>query len=221
MRLGILIPYYNNHPECENRFKKLMKTLEKQLFLAYNVSWFDCLDVGQEQSNIELTVFEDGQYSEWLYKYVRDNIYVISSLKNDGVAITRNCLLLSASDDYDYIMFLDSDDMIDCDFIRKMYEMAGTNEYDMIISKFIMNKKEIIYNKRSNVAGICLRTEFIKGLSFNVEYNISEDALFIEEVYKRNPRIGKIDSNYYYNYGANPNSLMMRFERSELNLMKE
>lgn len=204
MKLGILIPYYNNHPECENRFKKLMKTLEKQ--------------VG---GNIELIIWEDGQTSEWLYNYQNDNIDIVSSCVNSGVAYTRNCLLLLAGNDFDYIMFLDSDDMIDCDFIRKMYEMASTNKYDMIISKFIMNKKEIIYEKRSNVAGICLRTEFIKGLSFNVDYNISEDALFISDVYKRNPRIGKIDSNYYYNYGANPGSLMMRFERSELNLMKE
>lgn len=199
MRLGILIPYYNNHPECENRFRKLMKTITKQV-----------------NDNIQVRVYEDGGYSNWLSLY---NINVEYSLINKGVAYARNILILNNT--FDYIMFLDSDDMIDCDFIRKMYEMAGTNEYDMIISKFIMNKKEIIYDKRSNVAGICLRCEFIKGLTFNEDYNISEDALFIEEVYKRNPRIGKIDSNYYYNYGANPDSLMMRFERSELNLMKE
>lgn len=204
MKLGILIPYYKNNEACEVYFKKLMRTLEKQ--------------VGE---NIYLDIWEDGQKSEWLYGYESNNINIVSSCVNSGVAYTRNCLLLAAGDDYDYIMFLDSDDMIDCDFIKKMYEAAETNNYDMIISKFIMNKKEIIYDKRSNVAGICLRTEFIKELSFNTDYNISEDALFIEEVYKRNPRIGKIDSNYYYNYGANPDSLMMRFERSELNLMKE
>ena len=202
MRLGILIPYYNNHPECENRFRKLMKTIVKQL-----------------DYTIVLRVYEDGGNSKWLSLYSQYNIWVEGSIINRGVAFARNTLILDNT--FDYIMFLDSDDMIDCDFIRKMYEMAETNNYDMIISKFIMNKKEIIYDKRSNVAGICLRTEFIKGLTFNEDYNISEDALFIEEVYKRNPRIGKIDSNYYYNYGINPNSLMMRFERSELNLMKE
>lgn len=210
MRLGILIPYYNNHPECENRFRKLMKTINKQM------NW-----------DIFTFIYEDGQRSNWLrdyedFDYKPTHIWISSNYENKGIAYARNYLLESVlGSDVDYIMFLDSDDMIDCDFIRKMYEAAETNEYDMIISKFIMNKKEIIYDKRSNVAGICLRTEFIKGLTFNEDYNISEDALFISDVYKRNPRIGKIDSNYYYNYGANPDSLMMRFERSELNLMKE
>lgn len=204
MKLGILIPYYNNSPECEVAFKKLMTTLGKQ--------------VG---GNIYLNIWEDGQKSEWLYNYESNNIDITSSCVNSGVAYTRNCLLLAAGNDYDYIMFLDSDDMIDCDFISKMYTEVSTGNYDMIISRFIMDKKEMIYPVRCNVAGICLRTEFIKDLSFDVDYNISEDTLFIQEVYKRNPKIGNIDSNYYYNYGINPNSLMMRFERSELKLMKE
>lgn len=208
MKLGIAIPYYKNSEECEVAFKKLLTTLDKQI-----------------RNNIYLFIYEDGQESEWLIqRYLYSNqVIVYGDELNMGIAKARNELLdtLIKYQECDWIMFLDSDDMIDCDFIRKMYEVAETASYDMIISRFIMNKKEIIYDKRSNVAGICLRTEFIKGLTFNEDYNISEDALFIEEVYKRNPRIGKIDSNYYYNYGVNPNSLMMRFERSELNLMKE
>ena len=203
MKLGILIPYYKNSEACEVYFKKLMKTLETQ--------------VG---GNIYLDIWEDGQTSKWLYNYQNDNIDITSSCVNSGVAYTRNCLLLAVGNDYDYIMFLDSDDMVDCDFISKMYTEACTGNYDMIVSRFIMNKKEINYVQRSNVAGICLRAEFIKGLNFNVDYNISEDTLFIQEVYKRNPRITMIDSNYYYNYGINPNSLMMRYERSEIGIKK-
>ena len=207
MKLAILIPYYKNSEECELTFKKLMKTLDKQI-----------------GGNITLIIYEDGQYSEWLnyYDVSYDNICCYSELRNNGISYSRNyCLELSRYNKFEYIMFLDSDDMIDCDFISKMYEAASSGNYDMITSRLIMNKKELIQPKRSNVAGICLRTEFIKGLSFNEEYNISEDTLFIDEVYKRNPRIGNIDSNYYYNYGINPNSLMKRFERSEIGLMRE
>lgn len=203
MTLGILIPYYKNSESCEIQFKKLMKTLEKQ--------------VG---GNIYLNIWEDGQKSEWLYNYESNNIDIASSCVNSGVAYTRNCLLLLAGNDYDYIMFLDSDDMIDCDFISKMYTEASTGNYDMIVSRFIMNKKEMFYPKRCNVAGICLRTEFIKDLVFDEDYNISEDTLFINKVYERNPRIGEVDSNYYYNYGINENSLMKRFERSEIKLKR-
>lgn len=203
MKLGILIPYYKNSEACEVYFKKLMKTLEKQ--------------VG---GLIYLLIIEDGQCSNWLYQYRNIHIKVLSNEVNLGVAITRNALLEWAGDLFDYIMFIDSDDMIDCDFISKMYEAASSGNYDMITSRFIYNKKEMFYPKRCNVAGICLRTEFIKGITFNEDYNISEDTIFINEVYDRNPRIGNIDSNYYYNYGVNENSLMMRFERSEIGLKR-
>ena len=206
MRLGILIPYYKNTEECEWAFKKLMKMLEKQI-----------------GGNIFVYIYEDGQESLWLhtnYYIFNYNICVWGEEINNGIAYARNYLLYSALD-LDFIMFLDSDDMIDCDFVRKMYEALSTGEYDMIISRFLVNKKETNYKKRSNVAGICLKTDFIKGLSFDERYNISEDSLFIEEVYKRNPRIGIIDSNYYYNFGINPDSLMKRYERSEIKLMKE
>ena len=203
MKLGIGIPYYKNSPECEIAFKKLMKTLEPQI-----------------GGNIYLYIYEDGQKSKWLKNY---NTCIIGRLTNHGIAVARNELLkwMIKIGECDYILFLDSDDMVDCDFISKMYTEACTSKADMIISRFIMNKKEVRYPQRSNVAGICLKAEFIKGLKFNEDYNISEDTLFIQEVYKREPLIYMINSNYYYNYGINPNSLMMRYERSEIGLKKE
>lgn len=201
MKLGILIPYYKNSEACEGYFKKLMKTLLRQT-----------------GGNIFLFIYEDGQVSKWIYDYGHVSMF---DIVNHGVAYSRNYLLNTAIiHEMDYIMFIDSDDMIDCDFVSKMYEAASTGNYDMITSRFIYNKKEMFYPKRCNVAGICLRTEFIEGLSFDTDYNISEDTLFINEVYDRNPRIANIDSNYYYNYGVNENSLMMRFERSEIGLKK-
>ena len=202
MNLAILIPYYKNSEECEVAFKKLIKTLVKQ--------------TGE---NIFVFIYEDGQISKWIYNYGYVSMFDII---NHGISYSRNYLLDTARiQNMKYIMFLDSDDMIDCDFISKMYTEACTSNADMIVSRFIMNKKEISYPQRSNVAGICLKTDFIKGLKFNEDYNISEDTLFIQEVYKRNPKISMIDSNYYYNYGINPNSLMMRYERSEIGLKKE
>ena len=202
MKLAILIPYYKNSEECEIYFKKLMKTLEKQ--------------VG---GNIILIICEDGQWSDWIKGFVFAN--VMHHATNKGVSKTRNDLLETAIiNNMDYIMFLDFDDMIDCDFIRKMYE-ACEKGYDMIISDFKYKGKIVQYDKRSNVSGICLRMDFIKGLSFNEDVIISEDSEFINNVYDRNPKIYKIDSVYHYNYGVNPNSLMMRFERNEIGIYKE
>lgn len=199
--LGIGIPYYKNSPECEVRFKKLMTTLYKQY-----------PDRGY------ILVYEDGQKSDWLSNY---NIGYGSSLINRGVSYARNFILDVLKYQVDYILFIDSDDMIDCDFIPKMEEACKTGNYDMIISPFYMNGVEQQYITRSNVAGIALRVDFIKDLVFDERYLISEDTIFINKVYERNPRIGTINSNYYYNYGANPNSLMMKYARSEIGLKKK
>lgn len=204
MTLGIGIPYYKNSEECEIAFKKLMVTLKSQ--------------VG---GNIKLFIYEDGQVSSWLYHY--SNIAkIVSSNINKGIAYARNYILnyLINIEKVDYILYLDSDDMIDCDYVSKNYAAMCKGEYNMIISRFIMNKKEIGYPTRSNVAGVCLKVDFIKDMRFDEDYIISEDTIFINEVYARCPKIFIIDSNYYYNYGINPNSLMMRYERSEVGIRK-
>ena len=205
MKLGIGIPYYKNSPECETAFKKLMKTLELQL-----------------RENVYLFIFEDGQTSEWLDAYKHDHILIYRAGVNHGVAYARNVLLDAMIKNYkcDYILYIDSDDMVDCDFITTILDAANTGNYDMIISKFIWQKNEVYYARRSNVAGVCLRVDFIKDITFNEEYMISEDTIFINDVYARNPRIFVTDSRYYYNYGINPNSLMMRYERSEIGIKK-
>ena len=202
--LGVGIPYYKNSPECEVAFKKLMKALYPQL-----------------TENTILFIYEDGQVSDWLDGYV-DHVVHSAVERNTGISFARNYILDSLKNlGCDYILFLDSDDMIDCDFIKRMYEAAMTGKYDMIISPFYMNGVETNYITRSNVAGITLRTEFIKDLRFDEEYNISEDSIFISKVYERNPRIGQINSIYHYNYGINPNSLMMKYSRSEIGIKKE
>lgn len=203
--LGVGIPYYKNSNECEIAFKKLMKTLEIQL-----------------KDNTCLYIYEDGQVSEWLYSY-QNHTYIESNPINHGIAKVRNIIKDYLIDKLhcDYILFLDSDDMVDCDFISQTLEAISKKEYDMIISPFYMNKEEMLYNLRSNVAGITLKSDFIKDIRFDEKYNISEDTIFINEVYKRNPKIYSITSRYLYNYGINPNSLMKRFERSEIKLEKE
>lgn len=208
MKLGIGIPYYKNSPECEVAFKKLMKTL----------SW-------QVTNETLFCIYEDGQVSDWLRNgYNVGVIEVISNEKNNGVAYARNIILKNLIDrGSDYILFIDSDDMVDCDYLRKMY-LAGINkDVDLIESPFIVNGKEYHYTARDNVAGAAIRTELIKDYIFDEKYIISEDTLFIHRLFDENPNLKRamIQSNYYYNYGINPNSLMMRYERSEIKLMKE
>ena len=108
-------------------------------------------------------------------------------------------------------------------YISKMYEACQSGEYDLIESPFIVNKQEYHYNLRDNVAGCAIRTELIKDFVFNEDYIISEDTIFIHQLFDKYKDLKRfrINSNYYYNYGINPNSLMKRFERSEIKLKKD
>ena len=208
MKLGIGIPYYKNSEECEIAFKKLMKTLSWQII-----------------TETPMVVYEDGQVSEWLVNgYNSGVVKVISNPANKGVGYARNIILNELrKQKVDYILFIDSDDMVDCDYIIKMYNKCLENRYDLIESPFLVNKKPYIYSRRDNVAGAAIRMDLIKDMIFDETVNISEDTLFIHEVYTRKENLERamIESNYYYNYGINPNSLMMRFERSEIGIKKD
>ena len=207
MRLGIGIPYYKNSPECEIAFKKLMKMLYPQVVNYYR-----------------MVIYEDGQCSDWLKGYDVGYTKVISNVINNGVAFARNIILnYLIHEDCDYILFIDSDDMVDCDYLIRMYEICSTHEYDLVESIFYINGKEYMYTRRDNVSGCAIRTELIKDMQFDETVNVSEDTLFISKVFEDNPELKrfKIQSKYYYNLGINPNSLMMRWQRNEIGVKKD
>lgn len=203
--IGIGIPYYKNSEECEIAFKKLMKTIDRQV-----------------TNDTLVYIYEDGQVSDWLYMYPPEGVTKVKSNPiNNGVSYARNEILNYFIGKVDYILFIDSDDMIDCDFITKMLEIAKLNTYDLIISDFIYNKQKTIYPRRYNVAGVCIKMDTIGKLKFDENYNISEDTLFINKIYDKGAESFKINSNYYYNYGVNNNSLMKRYERSEIGIRRD
>ena len=201
--LGIVIPYYVNSMECENNFKLLMKTLEKQL-----------------TKSMILYIYEDGQKSLWLDKYVRRNIIVVCGGYNKGVSYARNMGIEYLKDKVDYILFIDSDDMVDGLYLRNMARACYTNNYDVVESYFFVNDKLKEYGDniiRTSVTGTAFRVSVIDDLRFDDYIQIGEDKDFIEKLWKKK-LIKKclVKNSYFYNYGSNMNSLMMRYIRKEI-----
>ena len=205
MRLGIIIPYYKNSGACEDNFKLLMEVLDKQL-----------------TDNIILYIYEDGQYSSWLEKYSRNNICITYDEENRGVSHARNCGLDFILDypDIDYILFLDSDDMIDSNYLKKMYK-ALDGKTDILESRFFIKNKLYKYDSkyiREGVCGSCIKASLIGDLRFNEGLCIGEDSLFMRELLEKRDFTKKlVETNYYYNLGDNINSLWMRYQRHEIN----
>ena len=201
--LGIVIPYYSNSMECEKNFKLLMKTLEKQL-----------------TKSMILYIYEDGQKSKWLDKYIRRNVVVERGLYNTGVSYARNMGIEYLKDKVDYILFIDSDDMVDGSYLRNMARACYTNNYDVVESYFFVNDKLKEYGDniiRTSVTGTAFRVSVIDDLRFDNYIQIGEDKDFIEKLWKKK-LIKKclVKNSYFYNYGSNMNSLMMRYIRKEI-----
>lgn len=105
---------------------------------VYNVEKYleECLNsaIGQTLEQIEIIAVDDGSTdnsSLILDKYAKkyNNIKVITQ-KNKGLSGARNTGLKHASGEYIY--FLDSDDYIDINAMKNCYEIAKTNNLDII-----------------------------------------------------------------------------------------
>ena len=204
MKLGIIIPYYKNNLVCERNFKLLMKTLSNQL-----------------NDNMILYIYEDGQYSKWLDKYSNYNIYIGFSYTNKGVSYARNQGLnfFKNYEVIDYILFLDSDDMIDGNYLKILYQSLD-KKYDILESRLFIKDRLYKYSDtdiRDGVCGQVIKFDLIKDLRFNENICIGEDTLFMRDLWHNRKLIKKlVETNYYYNLGDNRNSLWMRFSRHEI-----
>lgn len=114
----------------------------------YNVDRYlrRCIDsiIGQTFKNWELILVDDGSTdSSGLIcdDYSFDERVIVIHKKNEGISITRQFGLNKAKGRY--IQFVDSDDWIESTMIEKMYDLAITNNADLVSCDFV---QENYYN---------------------------------------------------------------------------
>lgn len=201
--LGILIPYYKNSDECEVQFKMLMRQLDKQM-----------------TDDMIMYVYEDGQVSDWLKEYEKDNIIIISCETNKGVSYARNTGLEYLIDKVNYILTIDSDDYVDDDYLPKMCEYCADNTHDFIESLFYIKKGLIEYQPkvvRSCTCGTAIKTSVIGKHRFKNKLQIGEDTDFMNEISDLSKQRKKLCRTiYYYQLGINPNSLTMLYQENKI-----
>lgn len=203
--LGICIPYYKNSEECEIRFKELMECLIPQL-----------------TNDMILCIYEDGQVSNWLLDMVKgnENIFVMINKKNKGVSFARNKCIDYLISRVEYILFLDSDDMVENNYLIKVHEYCADRTHDIIETTFYINGVLMGYNPievRSCAASSAIRVNVIGDHRFEENRQIGEDTHFMNEIIDlKNYRKKYCPAEYYYRLGTNPNSLIKRYERKEI-----
>lgn len=122
---------------------------------VYNVEKYinKCLDSVENQtySNIEIILIDDGSQDNSgtiCNEYAkRDSRIRVIHKKNEGVAVARNHGLKESKGSF--ITFVDSDDIVEDDYIEYLYNLLTKNNVDIACCNF-----EYIYEQEENHKGI-------------------------------------------------------------------
>lgn len=189
---------------------KLNKTVSI-IIPAYNSERFlsKCIEsvIGQTYKNIELVIVDDGSIDSTLKiaEYYASNYSYIKvvSKPNGGLSSARLYGLNCSSGNY--LVFLDSDDYIEKDFVKKLIDYTSDREDEVVMCDFLLNgKKEsencqyLEMNSRSAIfdnylkGGIYNRTvnkiyprSIVSETDFPVGRDMLEDAFFTSHILEK------------------------------------
>ncbi|SEI98990.1 Glycosyl transferase family 2 [Kandleria vitulina] len=214
--ISVIIPVYNSE-----------KYIEKCINSILNSSFND----------FEIIVVDDGSIDE-TYNIIsklskKDKRIRIIKISNGGSAHARNIGLQNVRGDY--VTFVDSDDYVDKDYLKELYEAIVTYNLDMvecdyrIISNYedyneiIQNKKNHIYiiDNIAKLNQLCERNTYLKSVVLwnkiykkelfdNIQFVENkgiDDEYIIHKIIYKAKKIGLIE-NKLYNYYVNNNSQM-------------
>ncbi|MBR3116900.1 MAG: glycosyltransferase family 2 protein [Bacilli bacterium] len=212
-KISIIIPVYN----VEKYLKKCLDSVLNQTYKNFEVI---CINDGSTDNSLNI-----------LSKYAKkDKRIKYFSRSNKGLLYTRLDGIKKSNGKY--IIFLDSDDWIDKDYVEVLYKNITIDKMDLTRCnmRIVKNEKEIIkYKKDFDNSEININTLY-KEICRNYKYNnavrqifrrasiindinnintkiaLGEDLEFNLNLYKNINRIRTIDY-YGYNYRYNQNSI--------------
>ena len=186
IKLSIIIPYFNTYFMTD----KLLTAL-----------------VPQTDDRTEIIMVDDGSEEPFIFeedwkkvKYIRKDNGCVSSARNRGLKEAKG----------EYIVFIDSDDMVSEDYIEQIFKAIANNPDTVYISWKSMDGKlgKIIQSESDefNPWNRCVwnrifKREYIKGMEFNQDMKVAEDDDFLKRlpVPKSKTYISK--PIYYYRAG--------------------
>ena len=197
-QISIIIPVYN----VEKYINRCLDSILNQTYKDYEII---LMDDGSKDNSLKII-------KEYEKKY---NFIKVFSQKNSGPASARNNALKKAVGEY--IMFIDSDDYIDKDYVENY--INNSKNYDIVIGGFRkVDDKKVLFKRKLKdcefskyiVTGpVCHLYKRSLISDNNIQFLItkmSEDTYFNIKLYELNPKIKAI--NYIgYNYYTNLNSI--------------
>lgn len=192
---------------------------------VYNVAKYirECLDsiIKQTYHNWEALLIDDGspdRSGEICDEYASiDSRFRVIHKENGGVSSARNIGLQKASGEY--ILFLDSDDMLHPSCLATCYELSSSHKLDLLqfglTSTFtnetlIVSKSRDVQVERPTIFfqhkhNVCIAGSFIKRdiilrnlICFNERMKLAEDQIFILACIKNSSRVSIIPDDLYF-----------------------
>lgn len=184
--------------------------------------------INQTYKNLEIIVINDGSIdnSENIIREIKknDSRIILINQGNGGVSFARNNGLKKASGDY--IVFVDADDYVECDYVEVLYNSIKKNSTDIAICNFVINNEN--YRKKNNLetkllnsedatinmllandfdSSVCcklIKSDIAKSELFCEKLLIAEDLLYYYNIFKKCDNISYVNKICYH-YMQNEN----------------
>ena len=200
--ISVIVPVYNAQSTLERCINSILQQTYKKLEII-------CIDDGSQDNSLDiLRKFEENG----------ESLKVISK-SNEGVSVARNEGIKESTGQY--ILFVDSDDYIEKNMIRDLYqaikkvnadvaiegykEVNSEREFEVYDYKNCVQKEEFLLKCIQNTGGVVCsklyRSSLIKGndIFFRKYLTLSEDLIFALECFKKAIRLVQIEkADYIY-----------------------
>lgn len=208
--VSVIVPAYNS----EQYIKKTLGSILRQTY-----DNFEVIIINDASVDNTLKVIEE-------YKKINEKIKIINLKENKGVSNARNTGIKEAKGKY--FIFIDSDDFISENFLKKLIEKAL---FDNILPRCFDFSVDKIYEKNeylSKIAyGECLGTscgylinkEKCKNIFFNENITHMEDTDYITQVIARYEKVEEV-SEGIYTYVDNKDSATRKINEPNIILKK-
>ena len=166
--LNIIIPLYKGKEVIKDCLNSLCAQTKKEFFVTI------------------IQDFDNEDYTEIIKEYSKKlHILFLKNNENIGAGLTRQ-RGIDISDRFDYLLFLDVDDMLNPRAVELLYTYSKSKFADVTTSKIIVEKKytkgHILYGKQANtwLHGKIYRTNYLKdnNIHFHKDIRYNEDVSF-------------------------------------------
>ena len=196
--------------------------------------------LNQAMKDIELICVNDGSTDNSLNILetlaLQDSRIKIINQQNSGAGYSRNVGIKQSSGEY--LFFMDSDDWIDSNFLKYVYEQAVATNADIIETtqsyNCYSNNKKVLFNKKNAVGfmanGIFFRRDVVWDKLFKRDFVLAHnitfpnglshnDAFFLLQSLYYKPLVVRNNTAIYYHNKINKNSI--RYKNSDKKLISQ